>query len=320
MVDGNYLDRLESVARGVRQSPRPWGGIQIVITGDFLQLPPVSTKDGPEIKFCFEAQCWSKSIHQTILLDTVYRQAEDEEFANMLNEIREGKCSSSTAEKVIELTSNASKCRPGVARLFSLRRDVEAINLAQLQALEGRPFEFQAVDQLYDKDFKIDSTCPARKSITLKVGCQVILLKTLSIEEKLVNGSVGTLVRFTANPCMPVVRFDLADKEVSLPPEEWVFKSGGKEVARRRQVPLELAWGVSIHKSQGMTLQRCEISLDGIFECAQTYVAMSRCQSLDGLSFVSNNANKGHISRLIRANPKCLAFYQAIKENLGLSS
>jgi len=194
---------------------------------------------------------------------------------------------------------------------------LEAMNKAQLDALEGKAVDFQAVDQLYDRDFKIDSSCPARRSITLKVGSQVILLKTLSIEEKLVNGSVGTLVRFTSSPCMPVVRFHLANREVSVPPEEWVFKSAGKEVGRRRQIPLELAWGVSIHKSQGMTLDRCEVSLDGIFECAQAYVAMSRCKTFDGLTFVSSNASKAILAKLIRANPKCLSFYQAIKENLG---
>ena len=267
MVDGAYFDKLEAVVRAARGNSKPWGGLQLVICGDFLQLPPVG--NGGSVKFCFEAESWKKSIHKTFLLKASFRQSGDQRFIEILNEVREGRCSQRTAETLSRLIKSSTQTQSGTTRLLPLRKEVEEINKQELGKLPGESVFFNSTDQVLENDFNLDASSSAKKSLELKVGAQVILTKTLSIEEKLVNGAVGIVTRFTSQPRTPVVKFALSGKEIPISPEDWVFSVAGREVARRRQIPLDLAWGVSIHKSQGMTIDACELSVDGIFENGQ---------------------------------------------------
>ena len=174
---------------------------------------------------------------------------------------------------------------------------------------------YVAIDTVYDTSFKLDSVCPAKANLTLAVGARVILLATLSLSDKLVNGSVGTVVRLSRSPAVAYVVFDNSthSEPVGISMHDWSFKQSGSEVARRRQLPLSLAWAISIHKSQGMTLEQCEVGLDKIFESGQAYVALSRCKSIEGLSIISpsgRTVTAGTIQKAIRANPVCVEYYK----------
>jgi ATP-dependent DNA helicase PIF1 len=312
MVDGEYFDKLEAVVRAARGNSKPWGGLQLVICGDFLQLPPAGKS---KAKFCFEAESWKKSIHKTFLLKASFRQAGDKKFIEILSEVRLGRCSPSTAAILGGLIQSTSESVTGTTRLLPLRADVETINNQELAQLPGEPEIFIAKDEEFMGNYTIDDALSAKKQLALKVGALVILTKTLSIEDKLVNGAVGTISRISSQPRCPVVKFALTGKEITISPQDWILSVAGREVARRRQIPLELAWGVSIHKSQGMTIDACELNIDGIFEYGQAYVGMSRCRSLEGLKLISQRYTSRTIANVIKANPKCLAFYESLKEN-----
>jgi len=155
----------------------------------------------------------------------------------------------------------------------------------------------------------INKGCPAKSVINLKIGAQVILLKNLDVEKELVNGARGTIIDFiqdekTGLSC-PYVRFKSATKLIR--PERWAITMAGTEVAAREQIPLDLAWAMSIHKSQGMTIDKLKVQLTGIFACGQAYVALSRATSLEGLS-IADEIKKEHII----SNPTVLQFYSSL--------
>ncbi|KAF4685021.1 hypothetical protein FOZ60_007039 [Perkinsus olseni] len=318
MLDGRLFDKLEQIARLVRQDSRPFGGVQLVLTGDFLQLPPVSQTlpngKKEEASFCFEAKSWRKCIHKTMVLKEIKRQEGDATFTTMLNEIRRGICSQETQD-VLSLVAKRkhSTLTGGVvaSQLLPTRREVDAINERELARLSTPPTTFTAADTVYDSSsLNLDVMCSARP--------KVMLTKTFSPQKRLVNGSRGIIVRFTKAPCLPVVKFlATGDEEITIPLDEWVFYStattGGRavELGRRRQIPLQLAWALSIHKSQGMTLDCAVIKLDTIFEYGQAYVALSRCRSLDSVTI---NSTSNNFRTAIRANPKCLKFYEELDD------
>ncbi|EEQ97428.1 conserved hypothetical protein [Perkinsus marinus ATCC 50983] len=324
MLEGRLFDKLEQIARLVRQDNRPFGGIQLVLTGDFLQLPPVSQtmpngkKEEPS--FCFEAASWRKCIHKTMLLREVKRQEGDATFTTMLNQIRRGICSQETQDILSLVAQRRHKVLTGgvvASQLLPTRREVDAINERELARLSTPPITFTAMDTVYDStSLNLDVMCSARAKVVLKVGAQVMLTKTLSPQKRLVNGSRGIIVRFSATPCG--ITFSLVLRfQITIPLDEWVFyntaSTGGRavELGRRRQIPLQLAWAISIHKSQGMTLDCAVIKLDTIFEYGQAYVALSRCRSLESVSITSASRN---FKMAIRANPKCLKFYEELDD------
>ena len=318
LIDASLFELANDILNLVRDGggSRFFGGIQLVLCGDFLQLPPV----GDNVKFCFESKLWKRAIKATFNLTKIFRQSNDSEFANILNEIRMGNCSDDTARKLLSRLSRSKLSDPDseniapVIKLLPLNKEVADLNERELTKLTSRVEKqsFTAIDTIFDPSFSLDLVCAAKSVVSYPVGGRVILVTTLSISDKLVNGATGTIVRFSKSPSIPYVKFDALPEPIGVPAHEWVFKQGGKELARRRQIPLNLAWGISIHKSQGMTLDACEVSLDRIFEAGQAYVALSRCRSLEGLRLISNDPSKvsvRSIKKAVRANPVCVEFY-----------
>lgn len=195
-------------------------------------------------------------------------------------------------------------------RLCTHKDDVEFINRQELEALSTGPERtFKSVDE---GDLSNQTTLtkllnllsPARDELRLKVGAQVMLIKNLDVAGGLVNGSRGYVTRFDAESRAPIVKF-MNGCEVAIRYEMWSFKLNASGAAvTRRQLPLQLAWAMSIHKSQGMTLDCVEISLSRVFEFGQAYVALSRAKSLDSLKIVDFEPDA------IRANDLVVKFYQ----------
>lgn len=326
MVDGELFDKLAKIGSIVRKKPsEPFGGIQVVVTGDFFQLPPVN-KAGGQMKFAFEAEAWHSTIQRTFNLTKVFRQ-KDQEFVDMLNEMRFGRLSSKSIAKFRSLSRNiVYEDGLGPTELFPRREDVERSNGLRMQHLETEELKFVSSDggTLVDPDHrnKMLSNFMAPKELRLRIDAQVMLIK--NVDEQLVNGTMGRVTRFIdpvsytaetgydiANGAgatnaipkksgtgarYPEVEFSLANGQkrlVLVTPETWKVELPSGEIqVSRTQFPLILAWAMSIHKSQGQTLDRVKVDLSRVFEKGQAYVALSRATSLEGLQVLNFEPSK----------------------------
>ncbi|XP_048353210.1 ATP-dependent DNA helicase PIF1 isoform X2 [Sphaerodactylus townsendi] len=312
MVDGEFFDKLEAVARTIRKCEDPFGGIQLIICGDFLQLPPVS-KGTEQAKFCFQAKSWMKCIHLNMELTKVQRQT-DRDFIALLDAVRQGRC---TEEVTKQLTATAAHRveRDGIlaTQLCTHKDDVELTNTKRLQKLSGEPRCFKAVDSDPGLVKTLDAQCPVSSIIELKLGAQVMLTKNLDVSRGLVNGARGVVIGFeTEGKGLPKVRF-LCGVTTLVGLERWVLKGPAGTHLTRQQLPLKLAWAISIHKSQGMSLDCVEISLARVFECGQAYVALSRARSLTGLRVLDFDPSA------VKANSCVLHFYRCLRKEQFLA-
>lgn len=237
MLDGPLFDLLETIARRVRNCSRPFGGIQLVVVGDFFQLPPVSKAGGTPCKFAFEATSWGMCVQRTFELTVAFRQS-DPEFVTALNNLRVGIAPPATK---LLLGSRVGKVLPqsdGIVatRLFTHKADCQKLNEEQLKSLGGQQCTFSARDTSRDDAALalLRQSCPAQPELTLKVGAQVILIKTLDAEAGLANGARGVVTKFlsTRNPS---VRFDNG-VEQTMRMEAFGLAVGGQTVACRMQV------------------------------------------------------------------------------------
>ncbi|NXX39673.1 PIF1 helicase, partial [Tricholaema leucomelas] len=308
MVDGKFFDKLEAVARAVRKRDEPFGGIQLIICGDFLQLPPVC-KANEETKFCFQARSWRKCIHINMELTEVRRQT-DKTFVSLLSAVRLGRCTEEVTRLLMQTAANRSE-RDGIlaTRLCTHKDDVEITNERRLQQLSGELHSFEALDSDPMLAKLIDAQCPVGGRVELKLGAQVMLAKNLDVSQGLVNGARGVVVGFeNEQKGLPKVRFLCGVTQV-IKMEKWVFKGASGIHLSRQQLPLKLAWAISIHKSQGMSLDCVEISLSRVFESGQAYVALSRARSLAGLRVLDFDP------KVVRADPSVLQFYRQLRRH-----
>ena len=319
MLTLDLLDKLDDIGKRMRRSSAPFGGIQLLLVGDFCQLPPVMKDAG--LQFAFESRRWSTIVQATIELKEIHRQ-KDPVFQTVLGEARRGLLSLESIALLkarIGLDWKKQKIRPTL--LFPKNAEVDMINAANLKALKGiRPFEagFKSSPKT-----KIDRTGEAflrsvaatdrdamyRPKLELAIGAQVMLIKNLDLAGGLVNGSRGIVIRF-ADDGAPVVEF-LNGRLVPMVLQEWPID--GYPGISRTQYPLRLAWACTIHKAQGATLDSALIDIGlEVFEVGQAYVALSRVKSLDSLFVHSFSPDA------FRLHPTVAAFYGLIqtRENL----
>jgi len=321
MLTKELFDKLDFIGKKVRNNEAPFGGIQLILSGDFCQLPPITDKKN---NFCFMSQEWNNIVNYNLFLDCIYRQ-EDESFQNMLNKIRIGLVD----DNIISLLEKCSKklidpdalIQP--TKLFPYKKDVENINKKHLLKL-GNEVIRKKVEYIIEK---IDSKWSSNETnyiinqmnknssyqqlLELAIGAQVMLIINLNPEKGLINGSRGIIVGFEEKTNYPVVQF-LSGLQKVIEPYEWehIDKKG---IIKVKQIPLLLSWAMSIHKAQGLSLDCVKIDIGKkIFEFGQTYVALSRVRKLclepenginEGLYIVSYSSDK------IKCHPQVLNFY-----------
>ncbi|XP_053449181.1 ATP-dependent DNA helicase PIF1 isoform X2 [Nycticebus coucang] len=312
MVEADLFDKLEAVARAVRQQNKPFGGIQLIICGDFLQLPPV-TKGSQPPKFCFQAKSWKRCVPVTLELTQVWRQA-DQTFISLLQAVRLGRCTDEVTHQ-LQATATNKVGRDGIVatRLCTHQDDVALTNKRRLQELPGEVHNFEAMDSDPELAQTLDTQCPASRLLQLKLGAQVMLVKNLAVSRGLVNGARGVVVGFqTEGRGLPQVHFLCGVTEV-IRADRWTVHATGGQLLSRQQLPLQLAWAISIHKSQGMSLDCVEISLGRVFASGQAYVALSRARSLQGLRVLDFDP------MVVRCDPCVLHYYATLRRGRGLS-
>jgi len=297
MVRADLLDCIDAFMRRVCGTMEPFGGKRVILFGDLYQLPPVVTRDDIEIfrtrydsAFFFSADVISRTSLQFIELDHIYRQT-DNEFIRVLNAIRENVAS----DKDLSLLNTrvyeeyAPPPEEYVIHLTGTNRDAEAYNTYQLNSLEGETFVYNATSTgTFDR-----RTEPAPRELILKIGAQVMMTSN-DREKRFINGTVGRVEELSYENGTPVASIRLTTgKLIDIGPNSWeMFKFNYHEKTRKittevagtyTQLPLILAWGITIHKSQGKTFDRLAIDLPQSFAHGQTYVALSRATSLEGI-------------------------------------
>lgn len=356
MINGYLFDKLNTIAQAIRKNSLPFGGIQLVLSGDLLQLPPVRSD-----KYIFDADCWSTCITHCCMLTQVFRQS-DTFFVKLLNEVRFGICTEETEAVLKSCAKTELKEVNGVlpTLIYTTNNAVRTYNYQQLQLLKPPEVKFTAQDWAEDRAYlaMMQKDCAALPELFLRVGAQVMLLKNLDTSEGLCNGSRGVVVAFervyiTEHPLsgeivmrakssssssvtetepvqpqppggaiytapesnnalappelkpryMPRVKFENG-VELVVPEHRFELKLHGKLIASRLQIPLNLSWAITAHKSQGCSLNAARIDASSTFEQGQIYVALSRVRSLQGLQLL--NFKTAHVM----ANPRIVEFYR----------
>ena len=314
MLTPALLEYLDEVGRRVRKSPRPFGGIQVVFVGDFYQLPPVM-KEGKSM-FAFESPLWDTVVEENICLTKIIRQ-KDPVFQVILNEARTGTLSPESyaaleARKTMEW--KRQEIKPTL--LFTKNHDVASINAGQLNKLstECRVFMAKTVarpprmaaETLENIVTKLDRDAPYEVELHLKVQSQVMLLVNQDPAAGLVNGSRGIVTGFSGSGD-PIVKF-MNGKTVTVLAAQWSSEAEVEaDAVKREQIPLRLAYALTIHKAQGASLDSALIDVgESTFEYGQAYVALSRVRSMEALYVFDIRPGS------FRANPSVAAFYRKI--------
>lgn len=307
MLSPNLFDKLEEIARVIRHSTAPFGGIQLILSGDFLQIPCIDSN-----QFCFQSEKWDECVNEIFYLDEIIRQS-DPIFQNCLNDIRLANFPTHVVEIIESRVGAILQNDHGIipTKLFPLNKNVNYINNKELDNLiqeggECLQYELEITvhpgiknKQLVINKFETNFIAPS--ILQLCVGAQVMLLYNLDLQRKLANGSRGVVTRFVND--MPVVKF-LNGIEQIIDYHTWEIEENDVKQLSATQIPLKLAYSISIHKSQGSSLDYAEIDLSNIFEYGMAYVALSRVKSLEGLSIINIDWDK------IKANPDAVEFYK----------
>lgn len=305
MIGGSLFEKVDEIFRAVRKRDEPFGGMQLILFGDFLQLPPVSKDNANREPFAFETQAWKDAKFKVHNLTKVFRQA-DQEFADVLNCVRRG----DVTPKVSTILNECYRKKdpnpdiPPVI-LTTHNADADNINKRRLAMIEAEGHGYNADDEGSERAKKILERCLMPASLDLKVGAQVMCCVNLDTERGIVNGALGKVVEFTgAFSKMPIVKFNNG-VTMTMEAVTWSIRENEKVIGSRTQIPLRLAWAITCHKSQGMTLDKVEVHLGKAFEYGQAYVALSRARTKEGL-FIASGSKAS-----IKAHPKAVNFYEA---------
>ena len=331
MMSQKLFELLDTIGKVIRRNQKPFGGIQIIFSGDFYQLPPVGTKDDLEtLKFCFESPLWIETftLDNHVSLCKIFRQ-NDAIYQRLLNQIREGRLKSSSNEILKQLVGKKvdEDCLIQPTKLFPTRNKVDYINTTKMNNLKGEEYEHKikyhsdlemttneknvrigyTKEQIQTELLYLQNNLPCEEIFKFKIGSQVMCIVNIQLDngDILCNGARGIVVDISVQG-LPVVKYN-NNYQMTMSSHIWSSESiPGIGVS---QIPLILAWALTIHKAQGSTLDIAEVDAGSqIFECGQTYVALSRVKSLEGLYLQSFDVTK------IKINKKVQKFYEGLKE------
>ena len=280
MLDADTLESVDKVLRTLRQpvlqESRSFGGLQVVFVGDFFQLPPVSR--GEAARFAFTSEAWKEANPVVCYLSEQHRQ-DDGAFLDLLGAVRRNEVEGRHHELLRGRMKGEKKVK--ATRLHTHNADADRVNDESLGKIEEKSHVFHMTTRgartLVDA---LKNNCLSPETLTLKIGASVMFTRN-NFEEGYVNGTLGEVVDFAVNG-MPIVK-TRAGRRIEVGLGEWSIVDGAKILAQIKQLPLRLAWAITIHKSQGMSLDAAVIDLSNAFEFGQGYVALSRVRTLEGL-------------------------------------
>ena len=337
MLHAHQLDLVDRVCRFFKQRPAPFGGMQIILAGDFFQLPPINSKTrmgatpasetslsaAPQSlnmptsqvgiddnqktdrwHFVTESDVWQNMNLRVCYLDEQYRHTDDR-LTKILNEIRSNQASGNTLGKLQERLGRDVTGHANPTKLYVHNIDVDAINNAELAKI-NRPSEIYEMRSRGAPPLVeiLKKSCLAPENLILKKDAAVMFIKN-NLEDGYVNGTLGRVVDFDMRG-YPIIKTE--KRKIVAEPAQWTIEEEGRIKAKIEQIPLRLAWAITVHKSQGMSLDAAEIDLGKTFVEGMGYVALSRVRSLDGIKLVGIN------DLALRINPEALELDEGLRE------
>lgn len=310
MLSARTLSMVDAVCREIRRNRQPFGGLQVILVGDFFQLPPINKRENEnseeqesfvqEVKreqFAFGSPVWDNLNPLVCYLSEQHRQ-EDAVFLEFLSAVRRATVAES--HRQLLRTRYSPKPKEGITQLYSHNADVDEINDAELAKLPGTAKTFGMESRGPEKLVaSLKRGCLSPEILSLKIGARVMFTKNDVTTHRYVNGTLGAVTGF-AETGYPIVKTN-AGRTIFAETDEWHIEDGGRVLARIIQVPLRLAWAMTVHKSQGMSLDAAHMDLSDTFEYGQGYVALSRVRTLTGLSLAGLN------TRALEVHPEILA-------------
>ncbi len=292
------LSMVDVVCRKIRQSQEIFGGMQVVFTGDFFQLPPIVKRETEEnvqteliekssARFAYDSSVWTEANPIVCYLTEQHRQ-DDSDFLNLLSAIRHNVFASDHLYHIEKRKIERGAVPNSVPKLFSHNADVDRINDEILAKLPGKQQVFTISSQGPDwLVAALKKGCISPETLYLKVGAAVMFTKN-NPKEEFVNGTLGTVEGFHKTSGYPIVKIR-SGRRIEVEPMDWTVEENSKVRARITQLPLRLAWAITVHKSQGMSLDEAVMDLSDVFEFGQGYVALSRVRRLSGLYILGWN-------------------------------
>ncbi len=295
MLHASFIDMLNTLGKHMRRSDKPFGGLQVIFTGDFFQLPPVTRGVVDGDIFAFTSAAWKEARPVICYLTEQFRQ-DDDALTSLLNAIRSGDIEEDHYTLLESRTKTPHK--DDHIKLYTHNENVDSINEEAFQKLKGEIRSFHMTTKGKASIVEtLKKNCLAPEVLNLKIGAKVICIKNAQ-DRSYVNGSMGEVTSFDKDGS-PVVIL-LNGKRVTILPDSWKIEEEGKVRAELQQLPLRLAWAITVHKSQGMTIDKAEIDLSRAFASGQGYVALSRLTSLDGLYLKGFTKQALHIIERVR--------------------
>ena len=305
MLHDFRLDMIDKVLRTVRENDQPFGGIQLVMSGDFFQLPPVNRPNEQGGGFVVYSDAWQELQPAVLYLERQYRQ-NDEQLLEILTALRTG----DVRRRHVEALLVRTEIEPpdgDITELHTVNVDVDDINIQKLAELPGEECSYQQTttgSKIYVENLQRSVLAP--ENLVIKLGALVMAVKN-SPQKLYANGSIGTVVDFEPLTEYPVVEFR-DGRRVTMVPDVWELRDGERKRASISQVPLRLAWAITVHKSQGMTLDAAKIDLRKAFVEGMGYVALSRVRDLDNLYLYGINR------RALEVSPDALAIDEVLRQ------
>ncbi len=310
MLPAPTLLSVDAVCRKIKQNSLPFGGLQVIFVGDFFQLPPIfrhETVQNAQLKlikessarFVYDSTVWKEMQPRVCYLTEQHRQ-DDRDYLKVLSAIRRNDFTADHLRTLEKRKIEYTAAPQGVPKLFSHNSDVDHVNDEILTKLPGQARVFTMSSHGNERAVSfLEKSCLSPLELHLKVGAAVMFTKN-NQKERFVNGTLGTVEEFDKENGYPKVRIRNG-RRIDVEPMDWVMEEGGEARARITQLPLRLAWAITVHKSQGMSLDAAVVDLRNVFEFGQGYVALSRVRRLAGLYLLGWN------ERAFQVHPDVLA-------------
>ena len=297
MLDARRLDLIDRICKVIREPFNPFGGIQIVMSGDFFQLPPIERNQ--EVSFAYQSMVWRNANIKVCYLDEQFRQ-DDPEFINILNKIRSNGIGEEELNQLQLRLHKQVNFHVNPVKIYTHNIDVDSMNNRELDRIPKEEFNFEMT--YYGPEDLVNflkKSCLAPEELKLKEGASVMFVKN-NFDNGYVNGTLGKVIGFENNDeNYPIIEIKSGEKIIANPVIWRIYDENENTIASIKQIPLRLAWAITVHKSQGMSLDVAEIDLSKSFEKGMGYVALSRVKSLDGIRLIGMNEMSLKVNPLI---------------------